>query len=109
MQVNFNNQNTNPVAMGTKIPLSEYKGVILKLTAGDKKKIAEIQKDRTNTEIELYKLLNFFKRNKICPDYSIRIDKLSAHINSCNREIAAIKRQRLEKQIAKMNKLDVKA
>lgn len=109
MKVSFNNQNQYPVAMGAKIPLSEYKGVILKLTAGDKKKIAELQKDRTSAEIELYKLLEFFKRNKISPDYSIRIDKLSVHIDSCNREIAAIKRQRLDKQIAKMNKLDIKA
>ena len=89
------------------IPLSEYKGVVLKLTAGDKKKIAEIQAYRATLETDLYKLLDFFRRKKISPDDSIMIDKLSAHINSCDREIATIKQERLNKQIAKMNKLDV--
>lgn len=111
MKVNLNSQNQYSVSMQAKklVPLSEYKGVVLKLTAGDKKKIAEIQAYKASLETDLYKLLDFFRRKKISPDDSIRIDKLMAHIDSCDNDIAAIKRQRLDKQIAKINKLDIKA
>ena len=41
------------------VPLSQYKGPVLKLTKGDKEKIAVLENSIASLEIELYKLSKY--------------------------------------------------
>lgn len=109
MNINFNN---NIPMMGKKlIPLSEYKGVILKLTPTDKSKIAELTQKKSILDLELYKLIQAKRNKKTLSDseefyYDCKIDKLEGFIADCDKLIQEIKTNRLNKQKEKLKKLD---
>ena len=105
----FNNPVSQPNMMGL-VPIKNYKGLVLKLTPADKKKIAELQAKRAGYEIELYKI-SVERRKK---NYSFALDDyydnkvlhIQGFIRDIEQMIKDIKTNRLNKQKAKQAKLD---
>lgn len=95
---------------GKLIPKSEYKGVILKLTPADKKKIAEYQKKISDYTLEDMKLLDLLKKckneEKLIEYYTEKSDQIEFYIDQLKDAIAEIKAERMKKQLAKAKKLD---
>ena len=88
------------------VPLSQYKGPVLKLTKGDKEKIAALEDSIASLEIELYKLSKY-QRKKISEKQKFMSDSaqmhLDAEISLLRQEIQDIKMNRLNKQRAKLD------
>lgn len=85
------------------IPASEFKGPILELTNADKKAIAELQKQKTNYEVEHYKLTSYITNQKISKSlkdyyYGILFD-IETNIGSIERQIKEIKKARYQQQL----------
>ncbi len=95
---------------GKLIPKSEYKGVILKLTPADKKKIAEYNKKITEYTLEDMKLIDLMKKckndDKLVEYYTDQSGLLEFFIDQLKKAIAEIKATRLKKQLEKAKKLD---
>lgn len=53
------------IQFGGKIPMKNYKGPILQLTKDETEKIAKIQDNISQLEIERYKILQFFEGKHI--------------------------------------------
>lgn len=99
-------------------PLGEYKGPILKLTKGDKEKIAKYEKQIAQLDIERMKLHDYARlrgnavthvKNFTVEEYSSnyfadQLFSLDAKIDSLKDMIKQIKMNRLEKQKAKLAK-----
>lgn len=90
-----------------KVPLSEYKGVILKLTKKDKEKIAKLIEERTLLEFELSFIDKMLDKKKTiigCSSLANRKFKLEAFIDDITNQIKEIKINRLNKQKARAEK-----
>ncbi len=106
---NANPKMSGVVVNGKKlIPLSEHKGPVLKLTAGDKKVIAALREKIAALEIELIKFKDFFSKHNFGVNSRSTIDNriicMEAQIKSWNEDINNIKRQRYLKQQEKFAK-----
>ena len=81
------------------VPLSEYKGPVLKLTEADKEKIAEIRDFIIKLEMEIFKLERYHKfakyTNKVYDDI---ICTLKHGIEAASEEIREIKIARMQQQ-----------
>ena len=99
----------NPIAntnFKAKIPLSEYRGVILKLTPKDKKKIAELGSKKADLELELHSIERLLEKKKTIIESSslfYRREKILGEISTLEQMIKDIKISRLEKQKAKLD------
>ena len=87
------------------VPLSDYKGPILKLSAKDKERINILQKQITEKELDLYKL-NLCKKqssnNKnLYYYYCSKILDIHTEISYLLKKIKEIKVSRLEKLVNK--------
>ncbi len=95
---------------GKLIPKSEYKGVILKLTPAEKKKIEAYEKQITEYTLEDMKLINLLKKHRknenLHDYYGEQSDIIEFRIQQLRAEIAKIKANRLQKQIEKSKKFD---
>lgn len=101
--INFN-------GTGKLVPLSQYKGTILKLTAADKTKIAQLQKNVASLEIDLAKLENLLQKSKFYQEqnyYSNQIMTIEWEIEKLEDLIKEIKLNRLNKQQKTKNKIDL--
>lgn len=90
-----------------KVPLSEYKGVILKLTKKDNEKIAKLIEQRTLLEFELSFINKMLEKKKTIIGSSTMFNrkiKLEAFINDITNQIKEIKINRLNKQKARAEK-----
>jgi len=101
--------NQRPVSYTGFIPLSDYKGVILKLTSKDKAKIELLQKEKAQYILEQDKLRCINASSKhMSEGMSIymcdNILKLETKIEDINNEIRRIKANRLAKQKARSEK-----
>ena len=56
---------SNQIAFNGMIPLKNYKGPILKLTNSETERIAALQKNINNMEIELYQLNKIFEGKRL--------------------------------------------
>ena len=95
------------------VPLKEYKGPILKLTKKDKAEIDELLKKRAMLELELSKLRDYFVRTPANTESMAHFQDRAWYdvekaIEIIDEMIKTIKTNRMKKQIAKQNKLDVK-
>ena len=91
------------------VPKSEYKGVILKLTPKDKEKIAKLVSQKGELELELHAIEHLLNKKKTIIESSglmYRRDKIMGEISVLENMIKNIKINRLEKQKAKIKKLD---
>ena len=92
------------------VPKTQYKGPILKLTAKDNEKIAELLDLRFNYETELDKILKILSKNTktITSEWS-RLSYVEQHlrgqIDSIDKAIRQIKINRLNQQKTKSKKL----
>ena len=85
------------------VPKSEYKGVILKLTPKDKKKIAELISEKSFLEFELVTIDRLLDKKKTIIESSglfCRREHLLGQIHTLENMIKEIKTKRLEKQMA---------
>lgn len=92
------------------IPKSEYKGVILKLTPKDKKKIAELVDKKADLELELHSVERLLDKKKTIIESSSLLDRrdsIICKISTLDEMIKTIKINRLEKQKARANKIDL--
>lgn len=109
MNINFIQQPQYTVAMQSRklIPLKEYKGTLLKLTAEDNKKIAHFLKTKAQFELELEKLIQLSNKKKISDSEKFYYDdkkfRLEGEISRCAECIKAIKKERLQSQ--KLNEM----
>lgn len=104
-------------------PLGEYKGPILKLTKGDKEKIAKYEKQIAQLDIERMKLCDYsgsrgkgvnHVKNFTVEEYSSdyfheQLLKLDDAIDLLQKMVKQIKMNRLEKQKARLAKKAQKA
>jgi len=94
------------------VPLKEFTGPILKLTKKDKAEIDALLKKRAMLDLELVKLRDFIHRTP-AKTYSMEHYQdrawydLENAIAVIDDMIKTIKTNRMKKQIAKQNKLDV--
>ena len=89
------------------VPKSEYKGVILKLTPKDKKKIAELISKKSFLEFELVTIDRLLDKKKTIIESSglfCRREHLLGQIHTLENMIKDIKAKRLEKQQALITK-----
>lgn len=105
----MNITSSNPISFGRKIPLSEYKGPILKLTAKDKKQIEDLLQKKAGYELELATINDILKHNtKTITRENKRLStaemRLLGFISEIDRLIKEIKVNRLNKQKAKLDK-----
>ena len=95
---------------GKLIPKSEYKGVILKLTPAEKKKIEAYEKQITEYTLEDMKLINLLKKHRKNENlqnyYGEQSNIIEFRIQQLLAAIAEIKANRLQKQIEKSKKID---
>lgn len=101
MKVSANLNYTNFSGLKKLVPLSQYKGTILKLTDADKREIAKYQKRLADLELDLYKLNQLWKRSSGVKEAFYYIDKIqniSDKIESIKASIRAIKLNRLKIQ-----------
>ena len=94
------------------VPLKEYKGPILKLTKKDKSEIDALLKKRAMLDLELSKLRDFIHRTPAQTESMAHYQdrawyELENAIAIIDDMIKTIKTNRMKKQIAKQNKLDV--
>lgn len=110
VQINLRSNNITFGANRKLIPLSQYKGVILKLTSQDKEKIAVYEKKIAEITIECIKLKNLVKKcthnHDLHEYYSNRISYLEWCIRDLRAAIFEIKADRMKKQTAEVRKLD---
>lgn len=94
------------IMFGALVPINDYKGPLLKLTASEEKKIAELQQSISNIECELYKLYQIFKRKDLSNSeryfYNNRIYSLELNKETLVEEIRQIKQTRLSLQKARV-------
>ena len=120
MNINYSLNRPSIAMKGSKlVPISEYTGVILKLTSGDKKKIAELQKQRAGLELDILKLVKLRDKKGNSDSlqfyYDDQIDRISNIIKGLENSIKAIKLNRFKKQqekllktsVATQNKIDI--
>lgn len=104
----YNTCYIQPKFNGKLMPLSEYKGPILKLTKADKAKITKLQKELAISDIELAKLNDLYIKNLRVPKqrYYLEslIQKLEAKIEEIQNLIKEIKINRLNIQKNKERK-----
>lgn len=109
------NEISNPIFTAKKlVPLSEYKGPVLKLTKAEKAKISDLLEQRTQLSFDLDKVRKILEKNsktitRQWQHLSIVDFKLHCEIERIDKLIKEIKTNRLNKQKAKMVKLDKKA
>ncbi len=92
------------------IPASQYKGPILKLTPKDKKKIAELVSKKADLELELNSIERLLDKKKTIIESSSLLDRRDSiiyKISTLDEMIKTIKINRLEKQKARANKIDL--
>ncbi len=110
IQINLKSNNITFGANRKLVPLSEYKGVILKLTSQDKEKISIYEKKIAEITIECIKLKNLVKKcthnHYLYEYYSNRISYLEWCIRDLRTAIFEIKANRMKKQTAEVRKLD---
>jgi hypothetical protein len=103
MHINFvNNQSLN---FSGYLPLSKYKGILLKLTESDKEHIASLQKQITDLECNMYEYSSLHTSKKRTSDIQERNYKayckyVQATINSLRDKIKETKVHRLKIQKA---------
>lgn len=89
------------------IPRAEYKGPILKLTEGDKKKIANLRNEIANLELEHLSLAEYYYNNLEAmhrrDNYDNAFFNIKNQIETLKSEIEEIHKARLQEQIAKNN------
>ena len=89
------------------IPRAEYKGPILKLTEGDKKKIANLRNEIANLELEHLSLAEYYYNNLEAmhrrDNYDNAFFNIKNQIEALKSEIEEIHKARLQEQIAKNN------
>ena len=92
------------------VPLSEYKGTILKLTKKDKEEIAKLQKIINEYEADIYENKRNKSLKKKCTErdefgFFIRHTKTGEKIDTLRNKISEIKKNRLQKQQEKAVRL----
>lgn len=95
------------VNFGASIPLSKYKGPVLKLTAKDKKQILLLEKQITDKEADAYKLTNILSKKMYQNErdyYSYKLSVVEFDIEVLREAIRSIKINRFNKQKAKQSK-----
>lgn len=89
------------------IPISEYKGPVLKLTKADCKAIEKLQEKIENIEMEHLKIISLLSDKQLSNNtrdyYSDVCIELESQIKTLRDEIEKIKLDRHKKQLAKMN------
>ena len=102
----------NPISTNfkAKVPLSEYKGIILKLTEEDKTKIAELMSEKSNLLIQLTAVEKKLDKNKTIEGsaglFQI-FNKIEYRIREIEDAIKQIKIDRKNKQIKELERLDL--
>ncbi len=93
---------SNQIAFNGMIPLKNYKGPILKLTNSETERIAALQKNINNMEIELYQLNKIFEGKRLTTIqgnyYLNKIEAINAQITELKQIIRDIKINRLNAQ-----------
>lgn len=93
-----------------KVPLSEYKGVILKLTEEEKIKIADLMNKKSMLIMELTSIEDKLNKEKTVLGsrglFDI-YDKLNYQIKNLDKEIKQIKINRKNQQIKELEGLDL--
>ena len=104
----FINQNT--ITFKAKVPLSEYKGVILKLTDGDKAKIEKLMSQKSLLELQLNSVEKMLSKKKKMIEsnglFSI-YGKIQAEISDLENQIRQIKIDRKTQQTKELKKFDL--
>ena len=104
----FINQNT--ITFKAKVPLSEYKGVILKLTDGDKAKIEKLMSQKSLLELQLNSVEKMLSKKKKMIEsnglFSI-YGKIQAEISDLENQIRQIKIDRKTQQTKELKKIDL--
>ena len=105
MNISFSTPQTSFTAKKL-IPLSQYKGPVLKLTKTDKEKIAVLENSIAALEIELYSISKY-QRKKISEKQKFLSDSAQMHLDArirlLRQEIQDIKMNRLNKQRANLD------
>lgn len=89
------------------VPLSEYKGPILKLTKSDKAKIKELSNTKASLELDLYNIENILKEKKLASElnwYNNLYDSILYKIEYLNEQIKQIKIDRKNQQLNALKK-----
>ena len=112
MNLGLFNQSSYQPSMQGLVPLKDYKGVVLKLTVADKKKIAELQGKKADLEIELYKISMERIKKKLSDAqqdyYDNKVFRIHGFIRDIEEQIRKIKSDRLNKQKQCIANLDTK-
>lgn len=100
-----NMQNNYAQSFGALVPLSKYKGPLLDLTAHDKEQIANIQKQITALECNVYEYSTLHKSKKRTSDVQERVyngycNYVANEIEALRKKIVEIKKHRLKIQNA---------
>ncbi len=101
MNLSVNSYGLNFYASKKLIPLSQYKGTVLKLTEADKAEIAKYQNHLAELELDLNKLESLVKRSTSTKEtyyYHDKIQKYLFEIDELKAQIANIKKTRLNEQ-----------
>ncbi len=87
--------NISPIAFNGLVPLKKYKGPLLKLTKAEETKIAALQANINELEIELYNIDKFCSTRHLTYGqenyYFNKIDIINTHIRELKEEIRKIK------------------
>lgn len=109
--MNISINQTNITSRGKLIPKSAYKGPILKLTKAEQARIKALEENKAKLECEIYGIANYVKikcKGNISDSLNTKWDILDHRIEQINTLIHEIKTNRLNKQIARQKKLDIK-
>ena len=87
--------NVSPISFNGLVPLKKYKGPLLKLTKAEETKIAALQANINELEIELYNIDKFCSTRHLTYGqenyYFNKIDIINTHIRELKEEIRKIK------------------
>ena len=102
MNLQVSNYNFNFSSNRKLVPLSEYKGIILKLTKSDKATISKLESKIAELELEIHSLEKIDNKIKIACGkklyYENRLNQLEIWIKFLREKIRNIKIARLKKQ-----------
>lgn len=87
--------NVSPISFNGLVPLKKYKGPLLKLTKAEETKIAALQANINDMEIELYQINKFIGGKKLTQAqtdyYYNKIDLINVRIRELKEKIREIK------------------
>lgn len=109
--MNISINQTNIANRGKLTPKSAYKGPILKLTKTEKLRIEALSQKKAELECEMYNLHNYIKyqcHGNVSDNFYDKLDTLNYRVKQVAELIQEIKTNRLNKQIEKQKKLDIK-